>query len=497
LAPAGLARHGGTYLQIACSRADGQIVAWESYVDGNLTARIRFSGHTKASRQGVWRTAVQEDAQGRELARWELVECQAKAGQIPAPAESWSGYLHLDRRAAQPAVDAALSEALTALREFDWAKASEQLSLLPDDRARHPLVRLLQAWCLENDRRLGTHDRLVGHLLEVAQSDAPDLLRFVAEGNFPTLRAGERYAILSLQPEATRTALDCDRLAEAAVAAGKPQDALRHVEAALARGGADGREGQRRRRCVELLLRLDRASDAVVAAQNWAAAAARSPHELAAMAELLASHAQPEPAEQLFDRAMQAGELAAEDRYILLRRWAATLQGVASCEKLLAAAVLKPSGSRERRECVDRLRRELATAAQAETAGQLAAKTADAELAAELVFRQAELTPDVSQAAVLLGKLYEAGRLDAARLAWACQTWNLAGQGARVIGACETELRAGRRLSPAAAAELAAAYRAQQRDLDAKRAASRDAESVSAAASAVTPAGQVGLGGFF
>ena len=164
---------------------------------------------------------------------------------------------------------------------------------------------------------------------------------------------------------------------------------------------------------------------------------------------------------------------------------------------MLAAAVLKPSGSRERRECVDLLRRELATAAQAETAGQLAAKTADAELAAELVFRQAELTPDVSQAAALLWKLYEARRLDAARLAWACQTWNLAGQGVRVIRACEAELRAGRRLSPAIAAELAVAYRAEQRELDAKRAGSSDAESVPAATPAVIPAGQAGSGGFF
>jgi hypothetical protein len=465
-------------------------------VGGKLTARIRFSGHAKGNRQHAWRTAVQEDAQGCELARWEQVDSIAAAGDIPALTEPWNGYVHLDRRAARPAVDAALSEALTALREFDWAKASEQLSLLPDG-ARHPLVQLLQAWCLENDRRLGTHDRLVGHLLEVAQSDAPDLLRFVAEGNFPSLTGGERYAILSLQPNATRTAQDYDRLAEAAVAAGKPQDALRHVEAALSRGGADGREGQRRRRCVELLLRLNRASDAVAAAQLWAAGIRRQPHELASMAELLASHAQQEPTEQLFGKALADGELSALDRYTLLRRWAAIRTGAARCEKLLEAAALKPSGSRERRECVDLLRRELATAVQADIAGQLAAKTADVELAAELVVRQAELTPDVSQAAVLLGKLYEAGRLDAARLAWACQTWNLAGQEARVIGVCEAELRAGRRLSPATAAELAVAYRAEHRERDAKRAGSRDAESVPAVTPAVVPAGQAGSGGFF
>ena len=95
MVPAGLARDGGTYLQIAYSRAHGLPVAWESYMGGKLTARIRFSGHTKGSRQRAWRTAVQEDAQGRELARWELVESPSQgrrdsgAGRtlerIPAP----------------------------------------------------------------------------------------------------------------------------------------------------------------------------------------------------------------------------------------------------------------------------------------------------------------------------------------------------------------------------------------------------------------------------
>ena len=339
MVPAGLARDGNTYLQIAYSRAHGLPVAWESYVGGKLTARIRFSGRTKDSQQRAWRIAVQEDAQGRELARWELVESPAKAGEIPALTDGWNGYLHLDRRAEQPAIDAPLVEALTAMREFDWAKASEQLSLLADDRARHPLVRLLQAWCLENDRRIGPHDRLVGQLLEVAQSDAPDLLRFVAEGNFPSLVAGERYAILSLQPEATRTAEDCDRLADAAVAAGKHARSL-----AARRGGA----GSRRRR-------RPRGRATIVGTSScccgWTAFGRRGggptvvrqdppcgPHDLASMAELLASHAQQEPAEQLFGRAMATANSPSRNATALLRRWAAVRQGVARCEKLLEAA---------------------------------------------------------------------------------------------------------------------------------------------------------------
>ena len=88
--PAGLARDGGAYLQIACSRADGQVVAWESYVDDKLTARIRFIGRPKDGPQAAWQTAVQEDSQGRQLARWELIEAQAKAAEIPPLADAWA-----------------------------------------------------------------------------------------------------------------------------------------------------------------------------------------------------------------------------------------------------------------------------------------------------------------------------------------------------------------------------------------------------------------------
>ncbi len=315
--------------------------------------------------------------------------------------------------------------------------------------------------------------------------------------SFPSLTGSERYAILSLQPEPTRTAEDCDRLADAAVATGKLQESLQHVQAALARGSVDGRESDRQHRRVELLLQLGRASEAVSAAEQWAAGIARPPTELARMAEVLASHAQPQSADQLFGKAVEGSGQESDARYALFCRWAAARQGVARCEKLLAAAALKPSGSRERHQCVDLLRHELATAAQADTAAQLAAQTADAELAAELVFRQAELTANVPQAAELLWKLHESGRLDNARLTWACQTWNFAGQPARVIQACEAALRAGRRLASGTAAELALAYGAAHREPDAKRAGSRDAESASAAASGEASARQPGSGGFF
>jgi hypothetical protein len=500
LMPTGLPREGGSYLQIAYSPAHGAPLVWESYGDGQRTARIRFSGHSPNDPQRATWTAVLEDAQGQERARWELVEYQAQPGELPPPDEPFAGYVHLDRRAPRPALDAPLAEALTALRAFDWAGAGDQLRRLPDDRARHPLVLLLQAWCLENDRRPGNRDRLVTQLLEVAQSGLPELLRFVTAANFPSLTAAQRYAILALQDEGTRTAEDNDRLAEAAIAAGRETEALAHVEAALAQHAPEADVFARQRRRIELLLRLSRAEEAVSAAQRWARAADRRPHDLASLAELLAAHAQLRPADELFERAAQPRTLAAEERYALLRRWAAVRQGAARCEKLLEAAALQPADSPARRECVDLLRRELATAAEAETAGQLAANTADASLAAELIFRQAELTPDVRLAAALLWELAESERLGDARLAYACQTWNRAGQPGWVIRVGEAALRGGQRLPPTVTAELAVAYRAEGREAEARRAASRDAEPVpgaDAGAERHTPNDRPRMGGGF
>jgi tetratricopeptide (TPR) repeat protein len=474
LVPAGLARDGDTYLQIAYSREHGRTAAWESYVSGKLAARIRFSGPSDNGSRGEWQIAEQQDTQGHQLARWELVKASSESPAIPPVADGWKGYVHLDRRADQPAVDAPFAESLKSMRDFDWAKAAEQLGSLTEDRARHPLVQLLQAWCLENNPTLGPHDRLVAHLMDVARSDAPDLLRLVADGHFTSLTRDERYAILSLQPEATRTAADCDRLADAAIVVGKQQDALRYVEEAIARAREDGRKSERQRRCVELLLRLEQTQDALVKANEWSTGD-RMPHELASMAELLAQYSQSQQAETLFRRALESKTLADEDRYRLLCRWAGSRKGVARCEKLLEAAKLKPIGSRERLECVGLIRQEMATAAQAEAAGQLAAKTDDAELSGELLLLRSELTHDNALAADLVWQLHESGQLKTTRLAWACQVWNRVHQPQRVIAACERVLRSGLSLSMEATPELAAAYREEGRDLDAKRAAAQDA----------------------
>ena len=172
-------------------------------------------------------------------------------------------------------------------------------------------------------------------------------------------------------------------------------------------------------------------------------------------------------------------------------------QGVARCEKLLEAAAIKPPGSPERRECVDRIRNELQTPANAGAVGQLATRTKDAELSAELLIRQSELTTDAGLAAEILWKLYRAGQLDDVRLGWACQIWNLAKHPQRVIEACESTMRVGGELPVAALTELAMSYTAEHRDVDARRAASRDTEPAVALPDATGAVPPRPAGGFF
>jgi hypothetical protein len=112
--------------------------------------------------------------------------------------------------------------------------------------------------------------------------------------------------------------------------------------------------------------------------------------------------------------------------------------------------------------------------ARAELAGWLATQTEEPDLRGALWLRQAELTHDGVLAAELLWQLDQSGRLDDARFAWASRIWNRAGHASRVIQASERLLRAGRPLPRGVSEQLAAAYRAEARPTDARRAATED-----------------------
>ena len=147
---------------------------------------------------------------------------------------------------------------------------------------------------------------------------------------------------------------------------------------------------------------------------------------------------------------------------------------------------------------MDLIRQELTTGAQAETAGQLGREDSGSRnWPGNCCCWQGGTHAECAPGGRIALETARVRRLDDARLAWACQVWNRSDQPRLVIQACEQALRAGRELSLDAAAELAIAYRAEHRELDAKRAASRDAESAPAATPDVTCEVQPGRGGFF
>jgi hypothetical protein len=507
LVPVGLPRDGGTYFQIAYSAGSGEPAAWESYRAGKRIAVIEFDARADDAPEAGQRTAVLRDADGKQRIRWELsvTDCAgrdaASGHEVPEVADltsGWDNALVLDHRAEQPVLDAPLAEALSAIRRFDWTGAVGHLDRLAADRGPHPLAQLLTAWCLENGPRTMPRERRIELLCDVARSGARGLMDFITEEQFPTLPNEARYAVLLLQPEAERTAVDDDRLAWAAAGLGRRVEALEHLRSASERDrraeqpGAKQREAARQQMRVQLFLESSQFAEATAVVEQWAAEYAEDATALAEMAELLARHAQPQHADRLAGAALAIETLDDAARYALLLRAAQWREGAERCRTLLEAAQLQPAGSRERAECLQRLLAELNVPARAELAGWVADQTDEADLRAALWTRQAELTHDTRRGAELFWQVHSLGRLGDSRLAKASRIWNQTGHAARVIDVCEQRLRAGRRLPTGVPEQLAAAYRAENRPRDARRAASQPPPPAPE-----TPEHEARWGGFF
>jgi hypothetical protein len=507
LVPVGLPRDGGSYFQIAYTAGSGEPAAWESYRGGKRIAVIEFDARADDAPEAGQRTAVLRDADGKPRIRWELSvtdgeDRDAAPGQgvsdVADLASGWDDALVLDHRAEQPVLDAPLAEALSAIRRFDWTGAVGHLDRLVADRGPHPLAQLLTAWCLENGPRTMPRERRIELLCDVARSGARGLMDFITEEQFPTLPNEARYAVLLLQPEAERTAVDDDRLARAASGLGRRVEALEHLRSASERDrraeqpGVKQREAARQQMRVQLFLESNQFAEATEVVEQWAAEYAEDATALAEMAELLARHAQPQRADRLAEAALAIKTLDDAARYALLLRTAKWREGADRCRTLLDAALLQPIESPQRADVLQRLLAELTVPVRAELAGWLATLTEEADLRSALWTRQAELTHDTRLAAELFWQVDSLGRLGDGRLAKASQIWNQSGHAGRVIGVCEQRLRAGQSLPPGVAEQLAAAYRAEGRPNDARRAASQPPSPVSPAP------GQAGeSGGFF
>ena len=144
--PPALPEDANTWLEAEFAGPSGFPRHWQSQLDGKPTGRMRFDG----------KTAVMEDAAGKVLARWELVRSESGNVEVPPLEADWQGYVRLDRRSEEPAVDRSVAEAVGAIARSDWPKAAGHLGEALATRPRQPLLLLLTAWCYEQDPRLGS-----------------------------------------------------------------------------------------------------------------------------------------------------------------------------------------------------------------------------------------------------------------------------------------------------------------------------------------------------
>jgi hypothetical protein len=456
----------GTYLEVAFARDSGQTLGWESYLNGKRTGRLRLDD--RAASPGVWRTAILEDATGKTLARWELVEASEESSPIPELTHGWDGYVQLDRRTPEAAVDPAFRRALEAVQKAEWSRAMDEIRRANQVHPRHPLLQFLSAWCIHHDPNFGNRADVIRLLKQVATSRATLLTRFVGM-YFQWLTPEERYDLLRQMPRDARRPLDWDQLAQAAMEAHQWEEALAATEIMLAAEPT----WEHHRRHVELLLRLGRSDAAVTVARQWAAGEGVTPHQCATMAELFARHGGHACANELFDRAL-AHDISRYERYALLRRRANLLKGLPRWRLLLEAAALQPADSPDRGACIGTVLSEL-DFPQFEIAGQLADASPSPDLRAALRLRQAELAPDDATTAELLWQARSSDWFSPAHFHFACRLWNNQHQPDRVVHLAEAHLRAGSALSETICVELARAYRQLGRPRDARRAETADA----------------------
>lgn len=454
------------YLEIAFSTEHGLPVEWFAVVDGQPAHRLSFEG-LRFDPIPCWRT-VRLHAGEQELLRWELVDTQAPAR--VANLRDWPGYAILDNDSEAAGAPQPLRLALTAMRAEHWSAAAEALQPLLAERPEPPLARFLWAWCCDREKGLAAPQRVWQALERVASSPAAGLARSIAEGTFE-LSAAQRYALAQRMPGAVRTPADWERLAQLALAAGRPVEAVAHQEAALRRGHDDI---ARQTQYVALLLRAGRRDQAADVAADIVAKKTAPLHRITELAEHFARNRQWDHARSLLDEALKREGLEPLERFELLSRQAALVSGSARWKLLVRAHALVPPQSEQAARVARRLIGEVQAAADPAAAGALAEAAGDAGLAVQLRLLQVELTPAADEAAPLVWKLIESQALPAERLGWAAWHLNRAGHRQQLVEVLEEHIRRGGTLSDETRRQLRRAYLALGRVTEARRAVTRD-----------------------
>ncbi len=468
LVPPGFTPLSGTYMVRERADADhlpGQVT---SFVDAKMTGRLRWAKDAPAGPALVW-----EDAVGKVLARWELLEQAVEPAEVPPLGEPRAGFVLLDRRGDESANDLALAEAIAAFDSHNWPKAVAKLAEAADRNPGHPLLVLLRAWCHGQAPDLEPPDRRLVELEEAIAAGHALVFRWVGEGHPAWMNREQRYQVLRKYSPKLQTWDDMRLVVTAATRAAQYEDAIKLIDAAMrSPAGADDRTtcfDQQQVR-VDLLLKCDWFLEAEAAASSWADRGDATPGELAILAAILSTSGRSEMAADFLTRAAVA-EATAEEKARLLRRLANLEEGMPRWQRLLEAMELLPDDSPRRAQWAETLISEMRGPVHAEIPARLAEKTRDETLRARLRMIHADRLLDLTAAGNVFWQLAEEGHLPAERMPWAMSLWNRKKQPERTIATWERELQRDKTLHAELLPLLRDAYLAAGRPADARRAA--------------------------
>jgi hypothetical protein len=299
------------------------------------------------------------------------------------------------------------------------------------------------------------------------------LSQAITSANFTRLSAAQRHYILQCRRPEARTAYDWERLARRSLVLSRFDEALEQIVESM-KLKDEFRWFERFLLQVELLLRLERVEEAEQLAREWAGEPDVETAKLVRLATVFFDANSGIVVDPLVVQALEDGTLTPIQRHHLLRMRSDVRRGAERWRFWVEALEQLSPESHTRQHEVAIMLSEITDPASAELVGQLAAKTGDTVLKHQLLLRQAELTPTLSQSVKLIWRIEGAGHLPHNKLAWASRQLNRAEQSDRVIELLELRLRRGKHVGWDVRSELRTAYLAQDRQQDALRTGKQD-----------------------
>lgn len=469
-------------LRVLFNRRTGLPTVITAVMGGQDVVRYRFADPvdgqaTEAAGQRrvqktYWRTMVVETAAGNRIEEWQI-HAVPEGETLKDFAHSGEGFASLD--ASSPASESSLSLAgvLEAARAGDMLTASSGLKTLLAKQPNQPLLRLLRAWCYDQDRSLGSAEQALADLRLAAGSSHAGLEQFVLHTRLAFLTPREHYELAARIPTGSLSSNDFRELAELAASASLFDAAIAQLDEAVRQTPGDEARWQIEQMRVDLLLRQGRRLDACVAARNWVRLDKHTSEQLSALAARLAQEEQTQAADELLTLAAKDRRLLPAAQLKLAHQRANLFQGFARWRILLPAIERLPASSPEREiefsQLVNDMTRQWSDVDRA--VGTLAELATDPGIRRKLFERQAELTDDSNVASDRYWRLHQARPLNSEMIENACHAFYGAGHYQRSVDLLEGEFRKGLVSTPRLRYELEQANLKLGRQADAHRAA--------------------------